>query len=38
VRDDDARRARRNRNIALGLVLGGVVVLIYLMSIVKWHG
>jgi hypothetical protein len=37
VRDDDAERARRKRNIALGLVLGGVVVLFYLMSIVQWH-
>ena len=36
VRDDDADRARRNRNIALGLVLGGLVILVYLMSIVKW--
>jgi hypothetical protein len=38
VRDDDAQRARRKRNIALGLVLGGVVILFYLMSIVQWHG
>jgi hypothetical protein len=38
VRDDDAERARRKRNIALGLVLGGVVILFYLMSIVQWHG
>ena len=30
-------RARRKRNIALGLVLGGVVILFYLMSIVQWH-
>jgi hypothetical protein len=37
VRDDDADRARRNRNIALGLVLGGVAILFYLMSIVQWH-
>jgi hypothetical protein len=37
VRDDDAQRARRKRNIALGLVLAGVVVLFYLMSIVQWH-
>jgi hypothetical protein len=37
VRDDDADRARRKRNIALGLVLGGVVLLFYLMSIVQWH-
>jgi hypothetical protein len=37
VRDDDAIRARRKRNIALGLVLGGVAILFYLMSIVQWH-
>ena len=37
MRDDDAERARRKRNIALGLVLGGVVLLFYLMSIVQWH-
>jgi len=37
VRDDDAQRARRKRNIALGLVLGGVAILVYLMSIVQWH-
>jgi hypothetical protein len=37
VRDDDAERARRKRNIALGLVLGAVVILFYLMSIVQWH-
>jgi hypothetical protein len=37
VRDDDADRARRNRNIALGLTLAGVVLLFYLMSIVQWH-
>jgi hypothetical protein len=37
VRDDDADRARRKRNIALGLTLAGVVILFYLMSIVQWH-
>ena len=37
MRDDDALRARRKRNIALGLVLAGVVILFYLMSIVQWH-
>jgi hypothetical protein len=38
VRDEnDAIRARRKRNIALGLVLAGVVILFYLMSIVQWH-
>ena len=37
---DDADRAakeRRKRNIVLGLVLGAVSVLFYLMSIVQWH-
>jgi hypothetical protein len=37
VRNDDADRARRKRNIALGLTLAGVVILFYLMSIVQWH-
>jgi hypothetical protein len=37
VRDDDAIRARRKRNVALGLALAGVVILFYLMSIVQWH-
>ena len=37
VRDDDADRARRKRNIALGLALGALAVLFYLMSIVQWH-
>jgi hypothetical protein len=37
VRDDDADRARRKRNIALGLTLAGVVLLFYIMSIVQWH-
>ena len=37
MRDDDAIRARRKRNIALGLALAGVVILFYLMSIVQWH-
>ena len=35
---DRAGRERRKRNIALALVLGGLVVLVYLMSIVQWHG
>jgi len=29
-------RERRKRNIALGLALGGIAVLFFLMSIVKW--
>jgi hypothetical protein len=37
VRDDDAQRARRKRNVALGLVLAGLAILFYLMSIVQWH-
>jgi hypothetical protein len=37
VRNDDAGRARRKRNIALGLALAGVAILFYLMSIVQWH-
>jgi hypothetical protein len=36
MRDDDANRARRKRNIALGITLAGVALLFYLMSIVKW--
>jgi hypothetical protein len=37
VRDDDANRGRRKRNIALGLALAGAAILFYLMSIVKFH-
>jgi hypothetical protein len=37
VRNDDFERARRKRNVALGLALAGVVILFYLMSIVQWH-
>jgi hypothetical protein len=36
VRDNDAQRARRKRNIVLGIALAGVALLFYLMSIVKW--
>jgi len=38
--DDDGGfdRERRKRNVALALVLGGLVVLIFMMSIVKWGG
>jgi hypothetical protein len=36
--NDKAARERRKRNIALALVLGGMVILFYLMSIVQWHG
>jgi hypothetical protein len=31
-------RSRRRRNVALGLVLGGFIVLIYVVSIVKMGG
>jgi hypothetical protein len=34
---DRAQRERRKRNIALALVLGGLAILFYLMSIVQWH-
>ncbi|EJL54619.1 MULTISPECIES: hypothetical protein [unclassified Rhizobium] len=30
------RKSRRNRNVALGLVLGGLVVLFYAITIVKF--
>ena len=36
--DDEAARQRRNRNIALGITLGALAVLFFLMSIVKWGG
>lgn len=32
------RRSRRNRNIALGLVLAGLVVLFYAITVVKFLG
>ena len=36
-KNNKAMRERRKRNIALALVLGGLVILFYLMSIVQWH-
>ncbi|MGN6158687.1 MAG: hypothetical protein ACTHNL_11365 [Devosia sp.] len=33
--DEAARRRRRRNSIALGLVLGGLVILFYLLTIVK---
>ena len=36
--DEGFDRERRKRNIALGLVLGALVVLVFMMSIVKWGG
>ncbi|MFB9950318.1 hypothetical protein ACFFP0_15785 [Rhizobium puerariae] len=36
VRLSDAqKKSRRNRNIALGLVLAGLVILFYIMTLVK---
>ena len=35
-RNSRAKRERRKRNIALALALGGLVILFYLMSIVRW--
>jgi len=32
------QRERRKRNIALALVLGALAALVYLMSLVQWHG
>jgi hypothetical protein len=37
--DDDGfgyDRERRKRNLALGLVLAGLAVLVFMMSVVKW--
>jgi hypothetical protein len=40
VSDDrnDWQRERRKRNIAFALLLGAFALLIYLMSLVQWHG
>ncbi|MEN3147017.1 hypothetical protein ABCW43_06860 [Neorhizobium sp. IRAMC:178] len=32
------RKSRRNRNVALGIVLAGLVVLFYIMTLVKIGG
>lgn len=37
AQDDDSKR-RRSRNIALGVVLGALVILFYLITIVKMTG
>lgn len=37
-RDVEAARVRRRRNIVLGLVLAGLVVLFYLMTMVRLGG
>jgi len=34
----DWKRERRKRNIALALFLSGFAVLIYFLSLVQWHG
>jgi hypothetical protein len=34
--DDGFDRNRRKRSLALALALGGLVVLVFVMSIVKW--
>ena len=34
--DDGDGRNRRKRSLALALALGGLVVLVFVMSIVKW--
>ncbi|MBD8649623.1 MULTISPECIES: hypothetical protein [Rhizobium/Agrobacterium group] len=36
--NDAQRKSRRNRNVALGLVLAGLVVLFYVMTLVKVGG
>jgi len=35
---DKQKKSRRNRNIALGLVLAGLVVLFYIITLVKIGG
>ena len=34
---EDARR-QRNRNVALAVVLGALVILFFVMSVVQWSG
>ncbi|KQQ38014.1 protoheme IX farnesyltransferase [Rhizobium sp. Leaf306] len=36
--NDAQKKSRRNRNVALGLVLAGLVVLFYVMTLVKVGG
>ncbi|WP_430244047.1 hypothetical protein [Neorhizobium sp. DAR64861/K0K2] len=36
--NDAQQKSRRNRNVALGLVLAGLVVLFYVMTLVKVGG
>lgn len=35
---DEQKRQRRRRNVALGLVLGGFIVLVYIVTLVKLGG
>jgi hypothetical protein len=35
---DEQKRQRRRRNIALGLVLGGFILLVYFVTLVKMGG
>lgn len=35
---DEQKRQRRRRNIALGVVLGGFIVLVYIVTLVKLGG
>jgi hypothetical protein len=35
---DEQKRQRRRRNVALGFVLGGFIVLVYLVTLVKMGG
>ena len=36
MEDDEVLRQRRNRNLALGILLGALALLFFVMSIVKW--
>jgi len=36
--NDAQKKSRRNRNVALGLILAGLVVLFYVMTLVKVGG
>ncbi len=35
---DEQKRQRRRRNVALGVVLGGFIVLVYIVTLVKLGG
>lgn len=34
---NDQRRERRRRNLAIGAVLGGLVILFYVMTLIRLH-